>query len=178
MNDQRPTRWPCSADSSRNAGPEPRSFRNAETGVSVSSMKVSHTGTRLLWVVSATPGKEDLLGVAVVAQRLDRLGVARGRALAPQLAARAAPEVQLAGLARALHGLAVHVRQREHLTGAPVLNHAGHEPAVVVRDVHGTPDIRPRRAARLVGPCRDRPTALVREAGPRGCANSLHLWRS
>src|SRR5918999_4212497 len=62
MNDQRPTRWPCSADSSRNAGPEPRSFRNAETGVSQSSMKVSQTGTRL-WVVSATPGKQDLLGV-------------------------------------------------------------------------------------------------------------------
>src|SRR3954468_12206980 len=62
MNDQRPTRWPCSADSSRNAGPEPRSFRNAETGVSVSSMKVSQTGTRL-WVLSATPGNEDLLGV-------------------------------------------------------------------------------------------------------------------
>src|ERR687896_1609348 len=62
MNDQRPTRWPCSADSSRNAGPEPRSFRNAETGVSQSSMKVSQTGTRL-YVVSATPGKQDLLGV-------------------------------------------------------------------------------------------------------------------
>src|SRR5918998_2657151 len=62
MNDHRPTRWPCSADSSRNAGPEPRSFRNAETGVSVSSMKVSQTGTRLC-VDSATPGKQDLLGV-------------------------------------------------------------------------------------------------------------------
>src|SRR5919112_4344320 len=62
MNDQRPTRWPCSADSSRNAGPEPRSFRNAETGVSQSSMNVSQTGTRLC-VVSATPGKQDLLGV-------------------------------------------------------------------------------------------------------------------
>src|SRR3954471_2958923 len=62
MNDQRPTRWPCSADSSRNAGPEPRSFRNAETGVSQSSMNVSQTGTRL-WVLSATPGNEDLLGV-------------------------------------------------------------------------------------------------------------------
>src|SRR5918999_1224282 len=63
MNDQRPTRWPCSADSSRNAGPEPRSFRNAETGVSQSSMNVSQTGTRLCVVVSATPGKQDLLGV-------------------------------------------------------------------------------------------------------------------
>src|SRR5215216_484981 len=62
MNDQRPTRWPCSADSRRNAGPEPRSFRNADTGVSVSSMNVSQTGTRL-WVLSATPGKQDLLGV-------------------------------------------------------------------------------------------------------------------
>src|SRR4051794_37262180 len=62
MNDQRPTRWPCSADSSRNAGPEPRSFRNAETGVSQSSMNVSQTGTRL-WVLSATPGTEDLLGI-------------------------------------------------------------------------------------------------------------------
>src|SRR5919197_2698096 len=62
MNDQRPTRWPCSADSSRNAGPDPRSFRNADTGVSVSSMNVSQTGTRL-WVLSATPGKQDLLGV-------------------------------------------------------------------------------------------------------------------
>src|SRR3954447_25980275 len=40
MNDQRPTRWPCSADSSRKAGPFPRSFRNADTGVSVSSITV------------------------------------------------------------------------------------------------------------------------------------------
>src|ERR671924_84477 len=63
MNDQRPTRWPCSADSSRNAGPEPRSLRNADTGVSVSSMKVSQTGTRLC-VASATPLKQHLLGVA------------------------------------------------------------------------------------------------------------------
>src|SRR5215218_6497114 len=47
MNDQRPTRWPCSADSSRNAGPAPRSFRNAETGVSQSSRYVWVTGTRL-----------------------------------------------------------------------------------------------------------------------------------
>src|SRR5687768_14133123 len=44
MNDQRPTRWPCSADSSRNAGPEPRSFKNADTGVSVSSMNDWRTG--------------------------------------------------------------------------------------------------------------------------------------
>src|SRR4051812_16352746 len=54
MNDQRPTCWPCSADSSRNAGPSPRSFRNAETGVSQSSMKLWVIGTRLWSPVSAS----------------------------------------------------------------------------------------------------------------------------
>src|SRR3954463_306418 len=50
---QRPTLCPCSADSSRNAGPSPRSFRNAETGVSQSSMKLWVTGIRLWSPVSA-----------------------------------------------------------------------------------------------------------------------------
>src|SRR4051812_45853185 len=77
MNDQRPTCWPCSADSSRNAGPSPRSFRKADTGVSQSSMKECVTGIRLwspgsarassrLGVTSrcsATAAKEHLLGV-------------------------------------------------------------------------------------------------------------------
>src|SRR3954453_10549663 len=44
-NDQRPTRCPPSADSSKNDGPEPRSFRYAETGVSVSAMNVWRSGT-------------------------------------------------------------------------------------------------------------------------------------
>src|ERR671918_719548 len=96
MNDQRPTRWPCSADSSRNAGPEPRSFRNALTGVSVSSMNVSQTGTRLC-VVSATPGKQDLLGVgeaeAARAQQhgqvVEHVGGLLGHALVALLARRA-----------------------------------------------------------------------------------------
>src|SRR2546421_1762553 len=44
-NDQRPNRWPCSADSSRNEGPSPCSFRYAETGVSQSSMKVCRSST-------------------------------------------------------------------------------------------------------------------------------------
>src|SRR3954454_22584402 len=39
-------RWPCSADSSRKAGPLPRSLRNAETGVSQSSIAVWRSGTR------------------------------------------------------------------------------------------------------------------------------------
>src|SRR4051812_43114225 len=60
MNDQRPTRWPCSADSSRKAGPSPRSLRKAETGVSVSSMKVSVTGMTL-W--SAATANEHLFGI-------------------------------------------------------------------------------------------------------------------
>src|SRR3954453_885565 len=77
MNDQRPTCWPCSADSSRKAGPSPRSFRKAETGVSQSSMKLCMTGTRLWspWRLrvsssvgltsrgSAAAANEDLLGV-------------------------------------------------------------------------------------------------------------------
>src|SRR5918994_5512673 len=243
MNDQRPTRWPCSADSSRKAGPEPRSFRKALTGVSQSSMNVSQTGTRL-WVVSATPGKQDLLGVceaeparaqqhgqvvehvggllghplgalvargarhllgllpdllahaprigeqlrriralgalgraggdraleawerlvrhrlelavveagalagvarragglderehrvevAVEAQGLHPLRVARRGALVPQLVARAAVEVQLAGLARALQRLGIEVGERQHLARRPILNHAGREAALV-----------------------------------------------
>src|SRR5918997_7046022 len=60
MNDQRPTRCPCSADSSRNAGPSPRSLRNALTGVSQSSMNVSVTG---MTFGSAATAKEHLLGV-------------------------------------------------------------------------------------------------------------------
>src|SRR4051812_46338487 len=60
MKDQRPTRWPCSADSSRKAGPSPRSLRKAETGVSVSSMKVSVSGMTL-W--SAATANEHPLGV-------------------------------------------------------------------------------------------------------------------
>src|ERR1700683_1307837 len=50
MNDQRPTRWPWSADSSRNAGSSAlsaRSFRNADTGVSQSSTNVTPSGIRL-----------------------------------------------------------------------------------------------------------------------------------
>src|SRR3954449_9577014 len=96
MNDQRPTRWPCSADSSRNAGPEPRSFRNADTGVSQSSMKVSWTGTRL-WVLSATPANQHLLGVgegeAARAQQhgevVEHVGRLLGHALVALLAGRA-----------------------------------------------------------------------------------------
>src|SRR6185437_2084302 len=49
-------RWPCSADSSRNAGSpgaSARSFKNADTGVSQSAMNVSRRGTRL-WALAAS----------------------------------------------------------------------------------------------------------------------------
>ena len=77
------------------------------------------------------------VGVAVVAQRPTRLGVARGRALVPQLVARAAPEVQLALLLRARERLGVHVGEREDLARAPVLHDARHEAALVPRDGAG-----------------------------------------
>src|ERR1044072_3694759 len=86
MNDQRPTRWPCSADSSRNAGPAPRSFRNAETGVSQSSMKVWQTGMRLCSAASArassTPGVTASFSAARGTQ--DPLGVGQLQAARAQ----------------------------------------------------------------------------------------------
>src|SRR6266508_3136048 len=59
---KRPTRWPCSADSSRkagNSGSRPRSFRNALTGVSRSSMKVWRSATRLCSRASARTSSSD-----------------------------------------------------------------------------------------------------------------------
>src|ERR671939_697043 len=81
---QRPTFWPCSADSRRKAGPAPRSLRKADTGVSVSSISVWVIGMRrcgpsaasrrtsssdgvmtpVRLAMSAATAKEDLLGVA------------------------------------------------------------------------------------------------------------------
>src|SRR5687767_7859604 len=59
MNEKRPTRWPCSADSSRKAGPAPRSLRKAETGVSQSSTTEWRTGTRLCSPASARTSSSD-----------------------------------------------------------------------------------------------------------------------
>src|SRR5581483_6479876 len=52
-----------------------------------------------------------------------------------QLAARAAPEVQLTGLAGARERLGVRVGEREHLPRAPVLDDARNEPTLVVADL-------------------------------------------
>src|SRR3954452_5858261 len=86
MKDQRPTRWPCSADSSRKAGPAPRSLRNAETGVSQSSMKVWQTGIRLwspasAWA-SSTLGVTSSESAATGKQHPLRVG--EGEAAGPQ----------------------------------------------------------------------------------------------
>src|SRR6476620_5323167 len=59
---KRPTRWPCSADSSRkagNSGSLPRSFRNALTGVSRSSMNVWRSATRLCSLASSRTSSSD-----------------------------------------------------------------------------------------------------------------------
>src|ERR671920_989755 len=256
-NDQRPTCWPCSADSSRNDGPSPRSLRYADTGVSQSAMNVCRSGTSewsrassrtsssegvrsrstataiqdLVGVaqLQPPPGQQDgevvqhvrgllrhalvrllarrardLLGllahlrghelavleqparvgvgaaplgdgalerrerlgrdrlevpvveagplagvaggpgglhehedrvlVAVEPELLHALDVARGLALVPELLARARPEPRLAGLARAPERLVVHVRERQHLAGAGVLDYAGQKVHGVIMD--------------------------------------------
>src|SRR4051794_40297597 len=315
MNEYRPTRWPCSADSSRNAsdcGSVPRSLRNAATGVSQSSMNVWRTGTRLCSRASARTssrpgetgsaagsaataiehllrvseaavaavekdrqvvqdvgrllvdavvgllagGARDLLGLLLdlradagrVVEQLDRVGalralrlslpersleggerlvrrrrlgvavveagaragvarraggldegeqrvavavesqglhvldVARGRALVPQLVARAAPQVQLAGLAGAAHGLGVGVGEGEHLSRAPVLHDDRDETLLVVGDVHAPDSVR-RRARRrgAPGPGTSR-TRGRRAAGPRARAaprsGRAAVWRA
>src|SRR6478735_5308750 len=81
MNDQRPTCWPCSADSSRKAGPSPRSFRNAETGVSQSSMNECVIGTRLWspWIARASSSVGDTSRCSTTAanEHLPRVGEAQ-----------------------------------------------------------------------------------------------------
>ena len=75
--------------------------------------------------------REHGVAVAVEAQRLDRLRVARGRALVPELVARAAEQVQLAGLAAEAQRLFVHVGERQDFAGAPILDDARNEAAVI-----------------------------------------------
>src|SRR5829696_3416065 len=69
--------------------------------------------------------REERVLVAVEAELLHPLHVARGLALVPELLARARPEPHLTRLAGALERVVVHVREREHLAGARVLDYAG-----------------------------------------------------
>src|ERR671929_1602819 len=85
MNDQRPTRWPCSADSSRNAGPAPRSLRNAETGVSQSSTNVCQTGTRLYSrAASRTASRSGAMRCSATALTQHLLGVGEREPAGPE----------------------------------------------------------------------------------------------
>src|ERR1700729_4337936 len=79
--------------------------------------------------------RDERVTVAVVADRLPRLGVAGGRPLVPQLLARAAEEMDLARLARASQRLGVHVSKRQYLAGEPVLDDARNEPALIEYDL-------------------------------------------
>src|SRR5437660_1601983 len=67
------------------------------------------------------------IAIAVHTDVFHGLRVARGRALLPQLAARAAAVVGLAGRARPFQGLAVGVRHHQHLAGERALRHDGDE---------------------------------------------------
>src|SRR3954452_22682070 len=86
MNDQRPTRWPCSADSSRNAGwpgSSARSLRNALNGVSASAMEVRLRGITAWSVASArTASRSGVTGRASTAAGTEHLSRVRERAAA------------------------------------------------------------------------------------------------
>src|SRR5215212_6913175 len=72
-NDQRPTCCPCSADSSRNDGPSPRSFRYAETGVSQSAMKVCRSGTSECSFASSRTSSSDGVSARSTATAIQHL---------------------------------------------------------------------------------------------------------
>ncbi len=75
------------------------------------------------------------IAVAVDPQCAERLGVPRGRALVPELLARAAEEMHLPRLPGEPQRLGVHVRERQHLAGAGILHDAGHEAPLVKNDL-------------------------------------------
>src|SRR2546429_151277 len=75
------------------------------------------------------------VAIAVHADVLDGLRVSGGRAFLPQLAARAAAVVGLAGRARPLQGLAVGVRHHQHLARERALRDDGDES--IVPEAHG-----------------------------------------
>src|SRR3954454_3726172 len=85
----RPTRWPCSADSSRNAGYcglRPRSLRNADTGVSQSSRKRLRSGMTLCSRASSRTSSSDgstRSPVVSAAAAIEHLLRVRDRPVAP-----------------------------------------------------------------------------------------------
>src|SRR5918994_119163 len=89
---------------------------------------------RALARVTRRPGRyhqsDERVAVAVITELAHTLDVAGRLALVPHVAARAAVEMHLAGPPGALESLLVHVRDHQHLAGAPVLDHARHESAL------------------------------------------------
>ncbi len=173
MNDQRPTRWPCSADSSRNAGPAPRSLRKAETGVSQSSRNV------------LADRHEVVLG-GERAHLVERR--ARRRAAAPTQRRR--PREHLLGVARARSRGRAAARRGGRARRRPPRPRARRSPrarrARPPRPPRG-PSRRPAAGRRAAAPCRSRraPTraraAIVRSsAGSTSCGaggSSSPRWK-
>src|SRR2546423_3450476 len=101
-------------------------------------LDLSVVEARALAGVAGRPGgldeRQHRVVVAVDAQLADALNVPGRLALVPQLVARPAPEVCLACCARTLERLPGHLGERQHLTGAPVLDDARDQSALVKRD--------------------------------------------
>src|SRR5437588_10459433 len=84
MNEYRPT-LPWSADSSRNDGPDSRSFKNADTGVWQSSMNVSRTGTRLCSRASSRTSSSDGIAASALTTAIQHpLGIGEREPTLPQ----------------------------------------------------------------------------------------------
>ena len=75
--------------------------------------------------------QQNSIAVAVIAQGLDLLNVARGCALVPKFLARSAPVVGLAGRQGLLDRLAVHPGQHQNRAVEIVLGHGCDEAAIV-----------------------------------------------
>src|ERR687897_1455058 len=106
--------------------------------------------------------------VAVVAQLAHPLHVARGDALVPDVAARAAVQVHLARPPGPLQSLLVHVRDHQHLARVPVLDHARDQPALVELDsLDHRLSVRGKAWPSRRRPCRRQPVETAREAQGR-----------
>ena len=94
---------------------------------------VHHVGVEARVVAGVARGshlvddEQEGVAVAVEADLLDPLDVAGGVALGPVLAARARPVRRPAGVDRAVQRLVVDPGQHQHLAGAVLLHHDGHQ---------------------------------------------------
>ena len=114
---------------------EQRALEAGQRLVGQRRLEVAREEARALAGVAGGAGgldqREHRVVVAVEAQRLDGLRVAGGRALVPELVARAAEQVQLAGLAAEPERFFIHVGEGQDLAGSPILDDARHEAAII-----------------------------------------------